>query len=284
LKVVGVLVALVLVACGPAAAVAPNPSLFAYDAARPLDVRLGERDSSVAVHQFLTFDGGYGERLHAVYITPTTGGPWPVVIFSPGLGGREYDQLPDADVLAQRGIASLTVATPEPLVTCNARNDIRTYARYVISRRRAIDLVAKLPNANATRLAAVGFSFGAAVTGTLVGVDHRLTAVAIQSGRAHHSTVIGQIACSQLGKRRRAAYVAALSVVDPVKYVRSAAGTALLFQNGTRDPISPRKDVDAFFRAATSPKEQRWYTSGHELTAGATTYRDAWLARRLSGS
>jgi len=283
-KRVAVVFALVLFSCGVAAAVPPKPSLFAYDATRPLDVRLGERQSFAAVHQFLTFDAGYGERLTAIYVTPFTGGPWPVVIFSPGLGGGEYDQLPDADVLAKRGIASLTLATPQPLITCNARKDIRTYARYVISRRRAVDLLARLPNADSSRVAAVGFSFGAAITGTLVGVDHRFKAAVIQSGRAHHSTVIGEVGCSQLGKRRHAAYVAALSVVDPVKYVRSAAPTALLFQNGTRDPISPRKDVDAYVRAASAPKEQRWYPAGHGLTHGAYSYRDSWLARHLSAS
>jgi dienelactone hydrolase len=283
-KRVAAVLALALVTGGVAAASGPKPSLFAYDATRPLDVRLGDHETFAAPHQFLTFDAGYGERLNAIYVTPFTGGPWPVVVFSPGLGGGEYDQLSDADGLAKRGIASLTLATPEPLITCNARKDIRTYARYVISRRRAIDVLAWLPNADSTRVAAVGFSFGAAVTGTLVGVDHRLKAVAIQSGRAHHSTVIAEVGCNQLSKRKRAAYVAALSVVDPVKYVRSAAGTALLFQNGTLDPISPRKDVNAYVRAASPPKEQRWYKAGHGLTAGATRYRDAWLARRLSAS
>jgi dienelactone hydrolase len=268
--------------CGAAVARGPSPSLFAYDASRPLDVRFERQETYAARHRFLTFDAGYGERLNAIYITPLTGGgPWPVVLFSPGSRGGEYDQLPDGDTLAKRGIASLTVATPGPLVTCNARKDIRTYANYVISRRRALDVIATLPNADATRVAAVGFSFGAAVTGTLVGVDHRLKAAVIQSGRAHLSSALGSLSCSYLDKRKRSAYVSAFSVVDPVNYVRSAGGAALLFQNGTQDPISPRKDVVAYVRAASAPKEQRWYKAGHLLTTGAMKYRDAWLVRRI---
>lgn len=59
-----------------------------------------------------------------------------------------------------------------------------------------------------------------------------------------------------------------------------AAPASLLFQNGTRDPVSPRKDVDAYFRAASAPKERRFYDAPHELDAQD---RDAWLVKLLLG-
>ena len=58
---------------------------------------------------------------------------------------------------------------------------------------------------------------------------------------------------------------------------------SLLFQNGTRDPVSPRKDVDAYFRAASAPKERRSYDAPHELDAQALADRDAWLVKLLLG-
>jgi dienelactone hydrolase len=256
-------------------AAAPRPK-FSYDRNRPLNLRLGGTQANGGVvRQALAFDAGFGQK--AGYWThPEGSAPWPVVLFSPGSDGDATDQLPDADRLAKQGIASLTVAPPRSLVTCRAAADVRAYASYVVGRRRALDLIAQLSGADATRVAAVGFSFGSAVTATLAGVDHRLRGAVIQSGRAHLSTPIAA-ACRRLGTKRLKAYVRAYRFVDPVRYVSRAAPAALLFQNGTRDPISPRADVDAYVRAASAPKEQRWYDASHDLNDQARTERDAWL-------
>ncbi len=257
-----------------------DPSLFTYDANRPLALQLGTAQSGGGVvRQELTFDAGSGP-VHGYWTHPPGNGPWPVVLFSPGFGGDDTEQLPDSNGLVRKGIASLTVAPPTGLITCNSRADVRVYADYVIGRRRALDLLAQLPGADSSRVAAVGFSFGAAVTGTLVGVDHRLRAAVIQSGRAHLSTATSA-ACTRLGKTKLAAWRKAVSVVDPVRWVGTSAPAALLFQNGTRDPISPRADVNVYVKAAGKPKELRWYKASHQLNAAAYTYRDSWLAKRL---
>ena len=259
---------------------AGDPSFFAYDSSRPLALELGATQSGGGVvRQELTFDAGRG-TVHAYWTHPPGDGPWPVVLFSPGFGGGDTDQLPDANRLVRKGIASLTVTPPDDLITCNAKADVDAYRDYVIGRRRAIDVLAQLRGADTTRVAAVGFSFGAAVTGTLVGVDHRLRAAVVQSGRAHLSTATS-VACTQLGKTRLAAWRKTVSAVDPVRWIGTSRPAALLFQNGTRDPISPRADVNAFVRAAGKPKELRWYKAAHGLNAAAFTYRDNWLAKRL---
>ncbi len=136
-------------------------------------------------------------------------------------------------------------------------------------------MLGKLPGADTHRVAAVGFSFGGAVTATLAGVDHRLRGAVIQSGRAHLSAPLGAYC-------RSAAYRRAFGAVDPLKYISRAAATTFLFQNGRRDPISPQADVDALVRAAKGPKEQRWYDAPHELDAQARDDSDAWLARLLA--
>jgi dienelactone hydrolase len=259
---------------------APAPT-FSYDKQRPLALRLGPATTTDGVvRQPLTFDAGRGRK--AGYWThPAGSGPWPVVLFSPGSDGTVSTQLPDADRLARRGIASLTVAPPRPLITCRARADVRAYVSYVIGRRRALDLLARLSGADRKRVAAVGFSYGAAVTATLAGVDHRLRGAVVQSGRAHLSVPLGAYC-------RSSSYRRAFAVVDPVRHIRRSSPVSLLFQNGRSDPISPAADVTALVGAAGDPKEQRLYDAGHELDDAARTERDDWLAqllqpRRLAG-
>jgi dienelactone hydrolase len=271
-----VLAAAVDAALAPRRVAAAPRNRFAYDRLRPLALRLGKPQTGAGVvTQPVSFDAGHGRKA-GYWVHPAAGAPWPVVLFSPGSDGNARTQLPDARALAVRGIASLLVSPPAALVRCRASADMRAYANYVVGRRRALDLLPKLRGADRKRVAAVGFSYGAAVSATLAGVDHRLRGAVIQSGRAHLSAPLGEFCRSE-------AYRRAFSVLDPVNYVSSSAPARLLFQNGRQDPISPEADVDALVRAANGPTEQRWYDAPHELNDAARAERDAWLVELLLG-
>jgi dienelactone hydrolase len=280
--VLAALAALLLLASGSRASGSVAHPRFSYDRNRPLDLRLAPAQSGGGiVRQRLSFDAGRGPKT-GYWTHPDGRGPWPVVLFSPGSGGDATSQLPDADRLARRGLASLTVDPPRVLWLCRAAADLRTYSAYVIGRRRALDLIPRLPAADAARVAAVGFSFGSAVTAAVAGVDHRLRGAVIQSGRAHLSAPIAAACAPQLGPGKTKAYRRAYSAIDPVYYVSRAAPASLLFQNGTRDPISPRADVASYVRAASSPKEARLYPAGHELDEQARADLYNWVVQLLT--
>ena len=253
--------------------------LFDYDRSAPLGVVSGKTTTSQGVvREELSYLAGASLRLKAYFVHPASGGPWPLVIWSPGAGGDRNEQLPQAVDLARSGGASLLVDAPPIRTPC--RNDLPLYVNYVVSRRRAVDLAATLPNVDAKRIAAAGFSFGAEITATLSGVDHRIAAFSLSSGRGHHTGFV-RIFCKSLGAAKLDAYVAQISVVDPVRWVGRATRSAMLIQNGTRDELTPRPDVLALYKASRKPKELRWYSAGHDLNPAATEYRAQWLLRQL---
>jgi dienelactone hydrolase len=167
------------------------------------------------------------------------------------------------------------------LTTCNAAKDVGTVVQYVKEMRRALDVIASRPELDADRIGYVGFSLGADFGAILAGVDHRIRAYALQSGRGHVSVVLAEDCRQRVGAKRGAAYTKAYAVVDAVRYARHAAPAAILIQNGTQDPISPRADVLALYRAANGPKTVRFYRSPHRLPPAATAFRDGWLLGRL---
>jgi len=276
-------VALAILTCTATAAATPRASLFDYDRAAPLHLAVAKAVTSQgALRQDVRFDAG-SVRLKAYYVHPRSGGPWPLVVWTPGNGGDRREELPDAYALARVGIASLLVDPPNgELVRCQADEDLGVYVRYVVSRRRAVDVAERLPNVDPKRVAAAGFSFGASVTGTLAGVEHRFTAFVVESGRGHHTGFMRKV-CESLSKRAFTAYARKLGVVDPVRWVPEAGPSAMLIQHGTRDPWSTKADVRALYAAARRPKELRTYRAGHELNRAALRDRVAWLRRQLRG-
>lgn len=182
----GTFVAVLSLALGAAVSQA-NPStasggLFDYDRSAPLDVVYGKTTTTQGiVRQEISYQAAESLRLKAYFVHPASGGPWPLVVWSPGAGGDRRQQLPEAVDLARSGAASLLVDAPPIKPGC--RDGLRLYVNYVVSRRRAVDLAKTLLNVDAERIAAAGFSFGAEITATLSGVDHRFVAFALKSGR-----------------------------------------------------------------------------------------------------
>jgi dienelactone hydrolase len=276
-----------LAALAAVLALGGTPS-FEYDASAPLRVQEAgvQTFGGIAVHD-LSYASPVRGRVPAYLVLPPGKGPFPVVLFAPGSGGTRDELIGDAEDLARRGVAGFLFTPPilRPdgpfLTTCNVAKDVATVVQYVKEMRRAVDVIATRPELDAHRIGYVGFSLGADFGAILAGVDHRIRAYALQSGRGHFSVLPAQQCRQQVGARRGAAYTKAYAVVDGVRYVRHAAPAAILIQNGTQDPISPRADVLALYSAANGPRTVRFYRSAHRLPPSATAFRDGWLLARL---
>src|SRR4051812_29911392 len=105
--------ALAALGAGARASTTARPTPFDYDRSAPLDLALGKTATSGGVvRQSLTFTGAGTDRLGADFVHPASGGPWPLVLWTPGFGnGRGVDLL-SAQSLARAGVASLLVDPP----------------------------------------------------------------------------------------------------------------------------------------------------------------------------
>jgi dienelactone hydrolase len=281
--------ALMGVLAGPGAAGPPYDQLvrlYDYNAGAPLDVReesVDDAGDGITVHS-LSFASPKGGRATAALVLPARTGRAPAVIVQPGFGARSEEAVPDGVALARLGAVALALDPPHlrsgaAHFGCRP-SDRKTYIQYVVELRRTIDLLAARPEVDASRIGYTGFSYGAVVGGTLAGVDHRVKAFALQSGGPRFS-LVQRDQCTQLSRKRLRAYVKALAVVDSIRYVGHAAPSALLFQNGTRDPLYTRRSIRAYVAAASQPKLLRWYRSGHGLTPRANADRTAFLRSQL---
>jgi dienelactone hydrolase len=258
-----------------AAAVPPSSPLakrFAYEGSSAF------RDNGVADSRdgIVVRDLSLG-RQQAYLVLPAGGGPFPTVVWSPGLNGTRDDQLEDARDLAKQGVAGLTVSRPRDGITCTKRDPGLVVAG-VIFTRRVLDALSARPDVDAGRLGYVGFSWGAELGGILAGVDARPKAVVLDSATPYISRVNASF-CR--GGSSYAPVVRALHALDPVRFVPHAAPTQLLIQSGTLDRLRPRPEVQELHRAASSPKVTRWYVARHPLNERAFSDRTAFLLEQL---
>src|SRR5207248_3388231 len=195
-------------------------------------------------------------------------------------------QLTDAISLAREGAASLLIDSPDvrsggPILIACERRDRLPFIQYVVDLRRGVDLLATRPNIDVSRIGDVGFSYGSTIAGVLSGVEHRLKAVVIESGRAYHTGFLRDSCRGVLSKKRMAAYLASMNFSNPFRYVAHAAPTRLLIQNGRLDDFTPRKEALKLQRAASKPKLIHWYAGSHGLTPRAFADRDRFLETTL---
>ena len=251
--------------------------LFGYDAAAPLDWRdvaaVDTRDG-ITVRD-VSFRAPKLGRVDAYLVLPSGDGPFPAVVWMPGSNGSRDDHVEDARDVAKHGIASLLPQPDGPVLSCSrVARERATYVTNVVLLRRSLDALQSRPEVDRTRLGAVGFSYGAYVVGTGAGAEPRLKAVVLDSGAGRWSRATREF-CKPSPQ-----VLASLRAIDPQAWLgRSRA--AVLIQNGTKDPLTRRTELQALAKIAHT--KVRWYPAMHPLNEQAFADRTAFLERTLTG-
>ena len=251
---------LALAACGGTS----PPATFAYDRHEPFRYANAGRvnhDYPIRIYD-VSFASARSGRVHAYLVVPPGEGPFPAVIWAHGSGGTRDDLILPATWLAARGAVSLVVDDPfERDPSLNYASDERQLAaitQQIVDLRRTVDLLQSRRDVNPKRIGFMGLSFGAMQGAVLSGVDSRIRAFDLQSGRGR-------------------AFGPGLDDLAWIK--RSHA--AFLFQLGLHDQVVPRAQLVALAKAAPEPKEIRWYDAGHPLNLRANHDQLRWLAHEL---
>jgi dienelactone hydrolase len=279
--------------------------MFEYDRALPL----GFKESSSVIKDGYTvrdvsYLSPYGGKVPAYLVVPSTGGPFPAIIFMhPGQGNRTTF-LSEAETLASKGIVSLLIDAPflrgnvpkdlseEQKLTQIVETvvDIQQYIQTVVDIRRGIDLLSSFDNVDLNRLAYVGHSLGATWGGVLAGVEERVKAYVLMAGFSRvsewHRTSdhpLAVLARRYLSRERFDNFISTLEPLDAVHYIKNAAPASVFFQFAHNDEFVPKDQADTFYTIASSPKEFAWYQTDHLFTKCDAAYQDRtqWIIKHL---
>jgi dienelactone hydrolase len=210
--------------------------------------------------------------------------------------GNRTEFLPEAELYARVGVVSILPAYPWTRPTpwyrglvgpSNPEADLATYSQAVVDLRRAFDLLVARPDVDPKRLAYVGHSYGAQWGAILTAVDRRMKTSVLVGGVPRASVALERDDPSVgalPGDARQGLdrYFQALEPIDAIRYIGYAAPIPVLFQFARFEQYEQERHMKEYFDAATDPKQQHWYDTGHDLNEiDVMVDRALWLRRYI---
>ncbi len=261
---------------------------FSYNKAAAVDFK---EESVTQKEGVLVRDVSYtaytkDRRIRAYVVRPIGKGPFAGVLFFHWLGepnGDRNEFLNEAIELAKRGTVSLLIQGhfPWKIQPTNGETDRRRVIDETIEVRRALDLLLLQHGVDRKRVGFVGHDYGAMYGSILSGIDKRVRTYVFVAG-------MGNFAEWSLkywkGPSANGAdtYMRLMDPVDPINYVSRAAPASLMFQFSNADKYISRTTADAYYGAASRPKQVRWYETDHAMnTDEVRKDRSDWLTRQL---
>lgn len=268
---------------------------FSYDPAAPLDVRETRVESlpGATVHD-VSYGSPKGGRVPAYLVVPRGEGPFAGIIFVHWGQGDRSEFLSEALGYARSGAVSLLIDAPDNRpdfpgsgFVATPTREYETYVQLVVDARRGVDLLRSRPDVDSSRIGYVGHSLGATWGGALAGVEKRIKAYVLMGGLPTVTDFSGDDALSAYVMKRYSAeqrerFADSLRPIDPERFVGSATPARVYFQFARWDAYISRAFAERFVRAASSPREARWYPTSHEFNdPDALRDRSGWLAQAL---
>jgi len=288
-----VVFALLIATLGSSIALAQRSSsrhnLFDYDRSVAFDLtEVSSRDQdSVSIRDinYAAYNPAH-RRVDAYLVRPKGRGGFAGVLFFHWLGNVKSDRnefLDEAIALAKQGTVSLLIQGHFPWIEepTEARADRRQIIDQTIEVRRALDLLLLQPQVDRRRVGFVGHDYGAMYGSIVAGIEKRVKAYVFMTatpGFSDWSLKYWQVTA----KAGEEGYRQAMKEIDPINYVPHASPASLFFQFAKSDKFIPRETALSYYKAASSPKQIRWYDTIHELNVEAARKdRREYLTRQL---
>ena len=279
-----------------ASAHAQPSGLFDYDHSVPFRYQeeMIERDAGIDVAG-AGFQSPKGGKVNMIVVRPRGKGPYAGIVWQHGGDQSMLTYLSEARVLARAGAVSLILDAPGAVSGRKPANEmsgaeLRDYnAEIVICERRAVDYLETLENVDPARIAFAGHSYGAITGGVLVGIEKRFKTFILLGGVARYTRHVSEAPVDywidwrkRMTPEQLAAALRELRPVDPDNYVGVQAHGPIFVQCGSFDFIN-KEGCGGLYRAASSPKEIRWYNTDHSFADIEAAFdRMEWLQRELS--
>ena len=258
---------------------APYPDFFGYDGAGLAGF---ERIRTEDDLQHLIYESPVRGFVTAYIIEPGANGRLPAAIYLHPSGGGRTTQLDEARELAAQGYVVMLIDSPkvrpdawrisEDHAIPNHNRDI--YRQQIIDVRRGIDLLARQPNVDASRIGIIGKNLGGGFAGILSGVENRVGTFVIQAAipelgkfwptMAHP---VADAEREQVGQERLEEYAHETAVTDALNYVDLRADKRVLYQWGEHDDWFTREQALEMVARTTGEVTSIWYDEGHDLTS-----------------
>jgi dienelactone hydrolase len=189
--------------------------------------------------------------------------------------------------LADRGVASMLIDSAGTRSGRGAGVDVQdpTYAaevfealvrQDVVDARRALDLLERRPEIDASRIGFIGQDYGAFIGGILAAVESRIDAFVIAAGRPEPSRFYAEELVPQ---ESREGFAERLGRFDTTRLL-GETDAPVLFQNPRQDREVTVEEYEDLVDVVDDA-EVRWYDSQAELPFEAFQDRAQWIAEEL---
>jgi len=273
-------------------ATAADRALFAYDVKAPLNLqKTTQTTNSVFVLSGITYDSPAGGSVTGIMAEPVgRSGLLPAMVILHPSGTPAQGMAPYAQLFAAHGAIVIVINAPyfrrggtsQFLYTSQDR---REQIQLMQDLQRAVDVLIASGKVDPARIAFDGYSYGAVMGSGFVGIERRLKAAVLAAALGGpltlQTTPPNLPSLANLSCATRALWFQAMTPIEPIRFISNAAPTALLFQAGRFDTTVLPADAQTLYDAASSPKEIRWYDSGHVLPEQALLDRHDWLHQQI---